>query len=119
MVKVPNVWALLRRLRPELKARASAAGVPRPCELGMQTDGAKILLSFTRRGVKLVPGRLGRSYLRLAKPDFARLLLGGLNLPEAVESGRVQTSTLVARQLADTLFPRLPWWRPPLDDLIE
>jgi hypothetical protein len=49
--------------------------------------------------------------------DFTRLLLGHLDLEEAVAAGRVRASTRVAQEAAAVLFPRLPLWRAPLDEV--
>jgi hypothetical protein len=108
---------LLRTLCPVLHERANARDLPRPFELGFAVHGAKYRLVLTRRSVKCAPPRLGRSYLSMNDADFTRLLLGHLDLDEAVESGRVQASTRVAHEAAQSLFPRLPLWRPPLDEV--
>ena len=73
---------------------------------------------LTRRSVKVGQSRLGRSYLTMNDADFTRLLLGHLDLEEAVAAGRVQTSTRVAQEAASILFPRLPLWRAPLDEVL-
>ena len=65
-----------------------------------------------------VVGRLGRSYLRLNVADFTRLVLGQLDWPAALAEGHVEFSTGLARTAAPALFPPLPLWRPPLDDLL-
>ena len=50
--------------------------------------------------------------------DFTRLLMGHLDINEAVEAGRVQASTRVGQEMAAALFPRLPLWRAPLDEVV-
>jgi hypothetical protein len=50
--------------------------------------------------------------------DFTRLVLGQLDLDRAVEESRVEPSTALAHEAARVLFPRLPYWRPLLDDLL-
>jgi hypothetical protein len=44
-------------------------------------------------------------------------LLGHLDVRESIASGRLAASTGVAEELAGALFPRVPLWRPPWDDL--
>lgn len=117
MAKLLDPSGLLRTLCSELHLRAEKAKLVRPCGLGLLFDEAKLRLTATRRSVKLSRGKLGRSYLRLNLPEFTRLVLGHLDVREAVECGRISASTRQAVDVADALFPRLPLWRSPLDDL--
>ncbi len=117
MVKLLDPIGFLRRLCPELHRRASDAALVRPCELGLVVEGRRHLLAVSRRSVKLLPRRTGRSYLRCNVAEFTRLVLGHVEVDEAVRLGRLQASTRMAVDVARVLFPRLPLWRPPLDDL--
>jgi len=117
LVKLFDPTGFLRRLCRELHARAKRASLARPCELGLRLNDEKHLLVFGPRSVKLVPGRLGRSYLACTGSEVTRLLLGRLDVHRAVKVGRIEASTMVARELAAVVFPRLPFWRPPLDRL--
>lgn len=117
MVRLRDPIGFLRSLATELRRRADEGGLAKPCELGLLVDGRKLQVVLTRRGVKIVRGKLGRSYLQLRGTDFVRMLLGHLDLGEAIESGRIAASTRVAATIVETLFPPLPLWRPPLDDL--
>ncbi len=117
MVKLFDPLAFLERLLPQLHERAKAADLPRPCELGITLNDEKYRLVVNRRGVKLSPGKLGRSYLGCNRSVLTQLLLGHLKVKDATESGRLETSTQVATEIAGILFPPLPLWRPPLDDL--
>ena len=62
-------------------------------------------------------GRVGRSDLRLADEELARLLLGQSDPLEAAASARLEASTQVAQKLATQLFPRVPLWCPMWDDI--
>ena len=118
MARLLDPLKLLRWLCGELSRRAEEAGLPRPLELGLLVEGKKYLLEITRQGARAVSRRLGRSYLRLNVADFTRLLLGQLDWQGAQSEGRVVFSTGLAREAFPALFPRLPLWRPPLDDLL-
>jgi predicted N-acetyltransferase YhbS len=118
MARLLDPLRLLRGLCGELARRAEEAGLPRPLELGLLVEGKKYLLEITRQGARAVSRRLGRSYLRLNVADFTRLLLGQLDWQRAQSEGRVDFSTGLAREAGPALFPRLPLWRPPLDDLL-
>jgi hypothetical protein len=61
--------------------------------------------------------RLNRSYLSCNGAEFTRLLLGHVDIDDAVAAGRLVASTRVAHETAQVLFPQVPFWRPPLDDL--
>jgi predicted acetyltransferase len=117
MVKIIDPLKFLALLAPELEARAKQAGLPRDTELGLQVEGAKWRLNYTRHGFRVRTGKLGRSYLTMNRAEFTRLALGHCRVPEAAFAGRIQHSTRNALELAETLFPQLPLWRPGWDDL--
>ena len=52
-----------------------------------------------------------------AKSELVQILLGHLSVTDALEQGRLEASTRTAMEVASTIFPQLPVWRPPLDDL--
>jgi predicted N-acetyltransferase YhbS len=118
MARLLHPLKLLRQLCGELARRAEEAGLPRPLELGLLVDGKKYQLEVTRQGARAVSRRVGRSYVRLNVADFTRLLLGQLDWPRALSEGRIEVSTGLAREAGPVLFPRLPLWRPPLDELL-
>lgn len=117
MARLLQPLKLLRRLGPVILRRAEAADLPRPLELGLAVEGKKYHLAVTPQDVAVEPGTLGRSYLQLNVADFTRLLLGQLNWDLALSEGRLEASTALARRTGRALFPRVPLWRPPLDDL--
>jgi predicted acetyltransferase len=117
MAKLMNPAAFLKMLCPELHRRAEAASLERPCELGLLVDGEKYRLVISRRSVKFGRHKIGRSYLVLNGANFTRLLLGHLDIDESLAEGRLRSSTQLAAETARALFPQLPVWRPPLDEL--
>jgi predicted N-acetyltransferase YhbS len=117
MVRLLDPLKLLRRLCGKFSRRAEQAALPRPLDLGLLVDGKKYQLEITRQGARVVSRRMGRSYLRLNVADFTRLVLGGLDWDRAVREGRLAVSTALAEYAGRALFPLLPLWRPPLDDL--
>lgn len=117
MVKLLNPVKLLRRLAPELLRRVEAADLPLPAELGFLVDGKQYRLVVTPHGAKASIGSAGQGCLRLNVADFTRLVLGHLDWEQAISDRRVATSTVATLDVARALFPRLPLWRPPLDDL--
>ena len=117
MARILDPVELFRALRGELIRRAQAAQLPHPIELGLLVDGRKYGLSITPEGMLTVASRIGRSYLAMNVADFTRLVLGHLDWRRALLDGRVEASTKIALRVGRILFPRLPAWRPPLDDL--
>jgi predicted acetyltransferase len=117
MVKVVDPLKFLTMIGPELEARAKQAGLARDTELGFSVDGTKWRLVYTRRGMRVRSGSLGRSYLTMNRAEFTRLVLGHGSVHETAFAGRIQPSTQTALDLAEVLFPRLPLWRPVWDDL--
>ncbi len=117
MVKLFDPLGFLEQLGPQLHQRAKAAGLSRPCELGLLLGPEKLSVVVTRRSVKLIAGKLGRSYLACTTASLAQLMLGHLDVEAATATGRLTASTRVAVETASALFPRLPMWRAPWDDL--
>ena len=124
LAKVLDPMQVLERLRGELHRRAEAAGLERPSELGISVANGgespdKYRLALTRRSVKVTAGKLGRNYVHCQRQDFDRLLLGVLDVEAALSQKRLKGSTRLARQTIAALFPSIPFWRPPLEDLME
>jgi hypothetical protein len=117
MAKLLSPVMLLRHLARELERRADEAGLPRPVDLGLLVDGDKYRLAIGRGGLEAIGRTIGRSYLRMNVADFTRLVLGHLDWDEAVADGRVQPSTNLALKAGRALFPELPLWFPPFDNL--
>lgn len=131
MARIFDPLAMLERLSETLHSRARAAELPRPCSLGLDVfhhdaeltssrpeDVRSYRLVIGQRGVKLVSGNPGRSYLTLRRRDLTPLLLGHWDVSEALRAGRIRASTRLAEDAAKILFPTLPWYRPALDDLM-
>lgn len=117
MAKLFDPLQLVEQLRGEIFARAKASDLSLPTDLGLLVDGDKHQLLLTRRSAKLAGGKIGRSYLSADKHDLTRLLLGHATAEEEEAAGRLEASTRVALETANILFPRLPLWLPPLDNL--
>jgi hypothetical protein len=117
MARLLDPFALLRRLADEFCRRAKAAGVDCPLDLGLLVEGRKYQIEISPQRANVVVQQLGRSYLRLNVADFTRLVLGQLDWERAIAEGRIEPSTALAREAGEMLFPPVPLWRPPLDDL--
>lgn len=117
MVKLLDTERLISLLKSELHRRAVEGRVSIPCEAGLAIDGRKQMLEITKRGAKLTDGRFGRNYFQCGAADFTQLLLGQLDIDQAVATGRFTTSTRLAQEMTRSLLPQLPLWCPPLDDL--
>lgn len=117
MARILDPLGLLRKLCCLFTQRATEAGLARPVELGLLVDGRKYQIDIAGSG-RAAADTLGRSYLRLNVADFTRLVMGQLDLDQAVTEGRVEPSTALAYDAARVLFPQLPYWRPLLDDLL-
>ena len=117
MVKIFNPVEFLSRLCDLLNLRAKLAGLQRPIELGLLLGGEKYRLAFTKQTARLESGKLGRSYLACSMATFTQLILGHRDVTASVHSGQITASTRVASQLARILFPLVPFWHPPLDEL--
>jgi len=117
MARLLQPLKLLRLLCGQFHRRAEEANLPRPLELGLLVEGKGFCLEVNRQSVRAVSRRLERSHLQLNVADFTRLLLGQLDWSRAMGEGRLQVSTSLAKEAGRVLFPQLPLWRPPFDDL--
>jgi len=119
MAKVVDPVAATQWLLPQLQRRAEAARLNRPCELALVSDNVRLTILLTRCGAKLVVGKPSRSPLRLGRTELTRLFLGAIDVRSAITAGRVSCPSRSAAHVAAVLFPKLPLWRAPLDDLME
>jgi predicted acetyltransferase len=119
MARLVDPVGFLDSLCPELHRRAEDAGLSRPCELGLLLEGVKHRLVLTRRSVKRVPNKLGRSYLTCNLAEFTRMVMGQLDFDQALACGRIEVSTRLALATAKSLFPTVPYWRAPVDHLLD
>ena len=117
MMRLFDPLGLLRRLCGQFERRAVEARLPRPLDLGLLVEGQKYQLELGREGIGVTSQRVGRSYLRLNVADFTRLMLGQLDWDAAVADGRLECSTALAHKAGLVLFPSLPLWRPPWDEM--
>lgn len=117
MVKVFDLMQLLVDSFDLLQERVNDADLSLPCDLGLMIAGQRYVISVRQRTVKLLQEKLGRSYLECGVSEFTQLLLGHLDVAEAIDAGKIVASTRVAAETASVLFPRLPFWRPAFDDL--
>lgn len=123
VAKVFDPRELLTAQAPVVAQRVAEAGIRDAVELGFESDQFRGSITVTSgkpdtpRTAQVHSGRIGRSYLKLANEELARLLLCQCNPLEAAVAGRLESSTQMANKLAEQLFPRLPLWLPAWDDL--
>jgi GNAT superfamily N-acetyltransferase len=108
---------LLTALAPAVAARVVAADIRETVELGLEAPSFRGSIIVANGAATVHAGRVGRSYLRLADDELARLLLNQCDPAEAVLGGRMESSTQTAQKLAALLFPRIPLWLPMWDDV--
>ena len=108
---------VLEAIAPAIGSRLAAEGMRESIELGLDTPSFRGSIVASDGKATVHVGRVGRSYLRLADDELARLLLGQCDPAEAAAAGRLAASTQVAQKFAMQLFPRAPLWCPVWDDL--
>ncbi len=131
MTRLFDPLQTLRAMSGLLHERAKNGGLARPFQLGLEIyshdsdlrqathhDSQAYRLTVTSRSVKLTSGKTGRNYLALRRRDLTPILLGHWKPADAFAPGRLRASNRVAQEAAAILFPQLPWYRPPLDDLV-
>ena len=117
MAKVLDWPTLFQHVGKQLQRRAKAARLDLPTELGFQIGDERYRFAMTKRSHRLLDGKAGRSYLICGRKELTQIVLGHISAAEAIASGKVEVSTRVAADIASALFPALPLWRPPLDEL--
>ena len=117
VAKVFKPLELLTTVAPNAAARVAAAGIRETVELGLESADFRGSIVIADGKATVQAGRVGRSYLRIAEDELARLLLNQCDPVEAAAAGRMEASTQMALKLAGQLFPRMPLWCPMWDDL--
>jgi GNAT superfamily N-acetyltransferase len=117
VAKLIRPLEVFQAVAPATVARAAAAGIREALELGIESPGFRGSVVVTDGKATVQQGRVGRSWLRLADDELARLLLGQCDPVEAVARGTMEPSTQMAQRLAGILFPRQPLWCPVWDDV--
>ena len=117
VAKLIRPLEVFQAVAPTTVARAAAAGIRETLELGIESPGFRGSVVVADGRATVQQGRVGRSWLRLADDELARLLLGQCDPVEAVARGTMEPSTQMAQRLAGILFPRQPLWCPVWDDV--
>jgi predicted acetyltransferase len=129
MAKVLDPLAALRKLAPLLLARAEAAGIALPCELGLElrarADRSRATGIVERLRIKLTQGEAAietggpsRHSIAIGMHDLTPLVLGYTGPANLAAVNHLVSSTAKALNLATALFPASLWSRPVLDDLL-
>ena len=115
MVKVFDPVELVASLAVEIQDRATAAGITD--ELGYRAHARSCRFVFSASKLGIVRGKTPRCHLRESMVELVQLLLGHLDVDLAIDTGQLTVSSRATRELARLLFPRVPFWWPPWDDL--
>ena len=131
MAKLLDPLAVLREMTPVFAARAAAAGLSHPCELGIElrcgggrrTRGAsgvveRFRLCLGKRDARVETGGPSRHAIVLSYGELAPLVLGDVGADTMAHSRRLSFTTKEAQKRASALLPGGIWWRPALDDLL-
>jgi predicted acetyltransferase len=117
MMRLLDQPALLSRLCSLWDRRARKARLPRPNELGLLVEGKEHCLELGEKGVSVGSDHLGQCHLGMSAAELMRLVQGQCDWDAALADGRLQCSSAPAAETGRALFPPLPFWRPPWDDL--
>jgi hypothetical protein len=117
MSRVFDSVGYLHRLTSVLHERSKAAGLSRPGDLGLVVGGVKCRVVLAARSVRIEEGPAENGQVCCEEREFTQLLLGHLDVTAAASRRRLEASSPEALRMAAVLFPRLPLWRPPWDDL--
>ncbi len=129
---IPDLAHFLRAVLPVLTARAAEVGML-PLELGLTIaahdpesspadNGSatiKLLIKLDSQYSTIERDRTGRSHLSLSRREFTQLILGHLDATTLLEMPGVAVSSNIAEKAIPVLFPKMPFWRSPLDQLTD
>jgi predicted N-acetyltransferase YhbS len=107
----------LQWLRPELRIRVQQREIPTHQELGIHTPDWQAKISIGTRSVNISRQRATTHYIETDSSTAGQILMGHLSPREAFTEGTLRVPHEGALDLAESLFPELPFWRPTLDDL--
>jgi hypothetical protein len=113
----PEFPGLERDILARVCAEAIENGIRETQELGIESPSFRGSVIVAEGRATVQQGRVGRSWLKLADDELARLLLGQCDPVEAVARGTMEPSTQMAQRLAGILFPRQSLWCPVWDDV--
>ena len=116
LLKTLDPLALLRHIA-ELLYRRAQTGRLADCSFGLRVADRRFHVALRSTGIHIDEARPGRNYLQCGPAEFTQLVLGHLDPHAAATAGRICPSNRTALDLAATLFPPLPLWFPPWDDL--
>jgi predicted acetyltransferase len=105
----PERW--VERCYDLWRRRARAADVPRPFDLGMETDKRSYRFTLTRRSSRMEASEaLPADRIQCDRATLDSLLTGNLAIPRAIQQGRLRLSRPdLAAPLAALFAPRLFW----------
>ncbi len=119
MVRSLGNRMLVRHLHGLLVRRLSQASAELPCELGFCVEGQQHLLRITEMDSDLIAEYPARGRMTCSNDDLLRLLLGSLDIGAAAAEHRIVPDSQATLETLQTLFPPVPLWFPPLDDLVR
>lgn len=117
MACVPRPLALMRSIKGVLQQRAVGAGLPPKFTLGFLVGRKRYRLTFADAQCTVAARKPAEHSVRINTADFVRMLLGRLDWDAALAEHRMVPCTPEAGLFARALFPSVPFWKPPLDDL--
>jgi predicted acetyltransferase len=110
----PEKW--IERLYPIWHARARAAGVSRPVELGFVCGHERWRFTLTRRSARLERNGVTPSErVECRRSVLDSLLAGNLAVPQAVADGKLKLSDANLAMPLATLFSGRLFWQSPLE----
>ncbi len=117
MAKLLRPYDFLERLRKPFAQRAQKAGLKSSMSLGIRIGSLQLMLKVGRRQVTIANGDLGHTQIAVEATDFTSLLLGQTDILRLLDCNRATASDKYAVEVAKVLFPMLPTWRMPWEDL--
>ncbi len=117
MACISRPLEFLTWLKPELRSRAQRGGIPPHQELGIHTPKWQARIQVGTRSLTVTGQRSEKTWIELDNATAGQLMLGHISPHEAQVEGLLKASDPAALELAATLFPELPFWRPTWEDV--
>jgi predicted acetyltransferase len=107
----------LLKMRKTFSRRASRARLNCPRSLSVETESMRFRINLGRRQASIVYDDLHDNVVRMEQRHLNSLLLGQMNIERLIAMGLADVSDDHAFETALALFPALPTWRTPWEDL--
>ena len=117
MMKLLYPLETLQELAPVLCRRAHDANIDLPLDITLIVGNDSFRMTLTDEALHIQQTKPGRRSFTCTTQRLTQMLLGHIDVAQAISAVKVEVSSAATGRLLQTLFPSIPFWLPPWDDL--